>query len=421
MRIAVVGASLAGVSAAEALREHGFDGELLLIGAEDHPPYDRPPLSKDALAGGTAPEPRPLRDPDELEALRIDARLGCRAIGLDLGAKELELGGVGRLDFDALIVATGSRPVVPAWAPPLAGVHVLRTVDDARVLHADLSRADSVVVVGGGFIGCEVASVARARGLPVTIVEALQAPLAGALGPVVGEACAALHRANGVEVCCGVRVERFVGDARVRCVELSDGATIEADLVLLGVGAAPATEWLASSGLSVDDGLLCDASCWTGVGEVFAAGDVARWPSRRFERSVRVEHWTNAVEQGRQAAINLLAGPNARMPFDPVPYFWSDQYDTKLQYVGGGDLGDEVVVAEGALDEGAFVAVYARDDRATGAVAVNMPRRLPYYRQLVAQRASLAELRSADHAPAFPAASHPLAREERRHGEVRTR
>ena len=383
----MVGASLAGLRAVETLREHGYDGRLVLVGAEPSLPYDRPPLSKQVLAGDWSPDQIVLRPADTYASLALDMRLGRRANALDLDTRAVVLDDGERIDFDGLVIATGCRPRLLPGTPEGAGIHVLRTLDDALAIRDALDATSRVVVVGAGFIGSEVAATCRTRGLDVTLLEALPIPLAKALGEEMGAACAELHRDNGVDIRVGVAVEGFDGDGRVERVRLSDGGTIDADLVVIGVGVAPETAWLEGSGLVLRDGVVCDASCFASAPGVVAAGDVARWHNPLFGVDMRVEHWTNAAEQGVAAARALLAGAGAE-PFAPVPYFWSDQYDVKIQFVGVCAPGDELRIVHGSVAERRFVALYGRAGRLVGALALSRPRLLMAYRRLIAAGAS---------------------------------
>jgi NADPH-dependent 2,4-dienoyl-CoA reductase/sulfur reductase-like enzyme len=387
--IAVVGASLAGLRAVEALRREGFDGRLALIGAEPHLPYDRPPLSKQVLAGTLETGQLALRR-ESWDELGLDLRLGTRAAGLDLAKRELALAGGERLGFDGLVIATGATPRRLPGGPTLAGVHVLRTLDDALALRAELARGPRVAVIGAGFIGAEVAATCRARGLAVTLIEALPRPLARALPAALGEVIEGLHRDHGVDVRCGAGVARLEGRGRVEAVALSDGARVPADVVVVGIGVAPETAWLDGSGLELRDGVICDSTCLAAPG-VVAAGDCARWPNPLFGEEMRVEHWTHAVEQGEAAARRLLAGDGEAAPFAPVPYFWSDQYDRKLQFAGRARADDELHVVQGALAERRFVAVVGRAGRLVGAFAMNRPAALIKLKKQIADRAALSD------------------------------
>jgi len=381
-RIAVVGASLAGLRAAESLRRLGYGGALVLVGAEKHLPYDRPPLSKELLQGRWEVDRIGLRR-QPYEELELDLRLGVRATALDLAARELVLGDGVREPFDALVLATGASPRRLRGQPDLPGVHLLRTLDDALALRAALEARPRVLVVGAGFIGAEVAASCRARGLQVTLVEPLPVPLARGLGEAMGRVCAELHRDQGVDLRCGVGVSGFQGHQRVERVTLSDGSSVEADLVVVGIGAAPETGWLEGSGLRLDDGVVCDAFCAAAPG-VFAAGDVARWHNPLFGEEMRVEHWSNAAEQGSYVAERLAGTDLGAQPFAPVPFFWSDQYGVKIQFAGRMRPDDEVRLVAGSLAERKFTALYGRAGRLSGVLAWSRPRDLAKYRRLIA-------------------------------------
>ncbi|MFE0688177.1 NAD(P)/FAD-dependent oxidoreductase [Streptomyces xiamenensis] len=386
-RIVIVGASAAGLAAAETLRREGYDGTLTLVGDEPHPPYDRPPLSKQVLAGQWGPERLALRAPADLAALGLDLRLGTAATGVDPAARTVLLAD-GRstrerdLPYDGLVIATGVRPrLLPGSGGDAA--HVLRTVEDALALRDRLRPGRHLVVVGAGFLGAEAAAVARGLGAEVTLLEPAPVPLAHAVGERIGDLLAAVHRAHGVRLRTGVTVREVLDGGRG--VRLADGEEIPADDVLVAIGSRPNTEWLAGSGLPVDDGLVCDAYCAAAPG-VYGAGDVARWHHPRFGTALRVEHRTHAAEQGMAAARNLLR-PEGRRPFAPVPYFWSDQYGLKVQAYGHLRGHDELAVVAGDLAEHRFLAVYRTGDHLTGALAVGMPpRAIRPWRAAVAAR-----------------------------------
>ena len=386
-RIAIVGASLAGLRAAETLRARGFDGELTIIGDEPHRPYDRPPLSKQVLQGTLEPEQTFFRRKDGYDALALDMRLGVRATSVDLGARRVTLADGTFADYDRLIIATGARARTLSGIAPRAGLLVLRGLDDAIAIRRELMNAPHVAIVGAGFIGLEVAASCRARGLHVTVIEALPVPLSPILAPTLCEMVAAMHRDHGVDLRTGVTVTDVIGESRVAGVTLSDGSRVGADVVVVGIGVTPNTEWLEPSGLTLDNGVVCDSSGQAAPG-VYAAGDVARVVNRWHGDSPRIEHWTNAVEQGVHAAENALAGPGASTSFSSVPYFWSDQYDRKIQFIGLARRHDEMVIVDGSLAARQLVALFRRGDRMVACLAVNQPRAVIKYRKLLAAGAS---------------------------------
>jgi 3-phenylpropionate/trans-cinnamate dioxygenase ferredoxin reductase component len=381
--IVIVGASLAGLRCAEALRREGFSGRLALVGAEERIPYDRPPLSKEVLRGARDEQSLALAKPEALSALALDLRLGCAASSLDLATRAVLLENGEALRFDGLVIATGASPRRLPGTPPLAGIHVLRTLDDCLGLRDELALGPRVVVVGAGFIGAEVAASCRQRGLEVTLLETLPVPLGTALPAAVGETLAAIHRDAGVTLRCGVRVAGFTGGTRVEGVRLASDERIPADVVVVGIGVVPETRWLEGSGIALGDGVLCDETLAAGPPGVVAAGDVARWPNPLFGESMRIEHWTNAVEQAGAAAERLLAGPAAGKPFAPVPFVWSDQYDRKIQMAGRVSPQDEMRVLHGTLAERRFVALFGRAGRLVGALAMNRPRQLVAFRKQI--------------------------------------
>ena len=386
--VTIVGASLAGLRAAESLRRHDFDGPITLIGDELHVPYDRPPLSKQFLAGDWGEDRLVLTQPEKLDDLDLDLRLGVRARSFDLSSRRL---GIVDLDdqsgeefvVDGLLIATGARCRTLGGSEDLDGVFVLRSLDDSLAIRAAFDAGPArVVIVGAGFIGAEVAATARTQGLEVTMIESLPQPLSRVLGDEMGAVCAELHREHGVDLRTGVGVEAIEGDGRVERVRLSDGNVIETDVVVVGIGVIPNTEWLEGSGLRIDNGVVCDATCLAAPG-VAAAGDVARWPNQRFGEVMRVEHWDNAVAQGAHAARRLLVGDDEAEPFMPVPWFWSDQYDRKIQMAGRFGLDDEMHIATGDLAERRFAAIYGRAGRLVGVLGFNRPRQVMRYRMLI--------------------------------------
>lgn len=366
--VTIVGASLAGLYAARALRAQGFDGRLVIVGDEPHRPYDRPPLSKGFLTGATPEADLALADAEEETELAAEWLLGTRARGLDARGRTLLLDDGRTVATDGLVVATGARARPLPGSDGLAGVHTLRTLDDARALRDALGgQARRVVVIGGGFIGAETASSCAALGHQVTVVEAAPLPLVPQLGPEMAVFCAALHRRGGVELITGACVAGLHGRAAVTAVELADGRLLPADVVVVGIGAVPNTGWLAGSTLLVADGVLCDDGCATALPQVVAVGDVAR------VCGVRAEHWTSATEQPAVAVRNLLAGRTVEH-VRPAPYFWSDQYGARIQFAGRRRDGDTVRIVEGSPEEGSFLCRYERAGTTTAVLAVDRPR-----------------------------------------------
>jgi len=387
-RVVIVGASAAGLTAAEALRRRGYDGTLTLIGDEPHLPYDRPPLSKQIVAGTWEPDKVVLRNDEALAGLGADLLLGHTATGLDAAGRRVLLAGGRAVGYDALVIATGVTPRKLPGAD-LAGAHLLRTLDDALTLRAQLLDRPKVVVVGAGFLGAEVAAVAREMGLEVTLVDPLPVPMHRQFGERIGGLIAQMHRDHGVSLRLGTGVSRFIQAAgRVAAVELADGSVIDADLVVVAVGAAPATGWLTRSGLSLVDGVECDSHCQAAAG-IYAAGDVASWYNPHFGGRMRLEHRMNATEQGIAVAGNLLGDDLA---FAPVPFFWTDQYDTKIQAYGIFPPDAEFQIVSGDPGERRFAAAYGHHGTVTGVLGWNSPREVRRLRQLVVDRAPWATL-----------------------------
>ena len=379
--LVVVGASLAGLRAVEAARQEGFEGKIVLIGDEPHLPYDRPPLSKAFLEGRVSETTH--RDlPTLVDQLGIDLRLGSTATRLDVGHKEITTTSA-TIGYDRLIIATGSCARTIDSSAQVSGVHVLRTKDDAAAIRDAVAPGSRVVVLGGGFIGAEVASACHKLGADVSIIEAADVPLVRAVGAQLGATLAQLHGRHGVSLRTGVAVQEVLGHPDVRAVRLTDGTDMPADLVVVGIGAMPATSWLRGSGVRLhprDGGVVCDEHLATSVPDVWAAGDVAHWPNLTLGVTARLENWTNAAQQGAHAARNALRRQPS--PFGTVPYYWSDWYGHRIQFVGVPDA-DEVRCS-GSLEAGRLIAVYRKGTRLAGALAVNEPGRIMKLRAMIA-------------------------------------
>lgn len=381
--VAVVGSSLAGWSAASALRGGGFDGRLILIGDEAHQPYDRPPLSKAYLAGDLDAGDLALTTADTLADTAPEWLLGRRAVSLDAAARQLSLDDGTQVHADAIVIATGARALSLPGAAGLAGVHTLRTLDDARALREALPGAERVVVVGGGFIGAEVAATVRSSGRVVDVVEAVPVPMVDALGHEMAKVVAGLHADHGTTLHAGSAVHELVApNGRVAGVRLANGRELPADLVVVGIGVAPNVEWLAGSGVAIDDGVLVDTGGATSVPGIYAAGDVARFPSARAGGHVRVEHWTHARDQGAAVAGTILGEHKI---YDPVQYVWSEQYGVMIQFAGYAAPDAEVEVVEGDVADRKFVAVYRRDGRDVAVLGMSSPRTFTRLRKELAR------------------------------------
>ncbi|WP_164702183.1 NAD(P)/FAD-dependent oxidoreductase [Modestobacter sp. KNN46-3] len=376
--VAVVGASLAGLSAARALREQCYDGRIVVIGDEAHAPYDRPPLSKEFLAGRASLDDIALGAPDDAD-LDLEWRLGTTAVGLDHLGRSVLLADGSEVRADGVVLATGASARRLSGSEGLGGVHVLRSLDDAVALREDLATAGRLVVIGAGFIGAEVASTARTLGLEVTVVETQPVPLAGPLGADMGAVCAQLHADHGTRLLVGTGVAGLVGTGRVEAVELTDGTRLPADVVVVGIGAVPNIEWLADSGVSLGNGVLTDAHCATNVPGVIAVGDCAAAWSASRERHVRIEHWAHALEQPATAVATLLG--TDRPASTPVPYFWSDQYGARIQFAGSRREDDVVRVLEGSCADRSFLAVYERHGHPVAVLGMNQPRLFTRWRR----------------------------------------
>lgn len=378
----MVGASLAGLSAARALRKRGYDGRLVVIGDEPHRPYDRPPLSKDFLAGAIGETDLALEAEDE--DLQAEWLLGVRATGLDSAERAVRLADGRTVRADGVVIATGAVARTLPGTDGLAGVHTLRTLDDARALRDQLALGGRLVVIGGGFIGAEVASTAYALGLDVTVVEAAPTPLAGPLGEVMAGVVSALHADHGVRLLCGVGVKGLSGGNRVDAVLLEDGRSIPADTVVVGVGARPCVEWLEGSGVALGDGVTCGADGRTSLAGVVAVGDCASWYDPRAGVHRRVEHWTGARERPDAAVAALLSWGAAAPGVPRPPYFWSDQYGVRIQFAGHAAGADSVTVEEGAPGDRDFLAVYRRAGDPVAVLAMGRQRLFTRWRKQLA-------------------------------------
>jgi NADPH-dependent 2,4-dienoyl-CoA reductase/sulfur reductase-like enzyme len=371
--LVVVGGGLAGLRAIEAVRGTGWRGSLTLVGAEDHPPYDRPPLSKSFLAEGPLDQVTPFRSTVQLrEELGTDVILGTRVEGVDTDRRSLQLSDGRRLAYDSLLVATGSNARKLDGQDSVSGVVGLRTDRDAAEVRRHLDQGARVVIVGAGFVGSEVASAALQRGLHVTIIDSEPVPLTRSVGRQVGEMCVDLHRAAGVELRTEVGVASFASrGGRLTGVVLTDGSELPADLAVVGIGATPATHWLTNSdvALEADGGIVCGDDLATSVPGIWAAGDVAHVPYEVFGGDLlRVEHWTNAAEQGAIAGRNAIRGEGDPEKISGIPYFWSNWYGHRLQFVGTSLRTEEVVIGPGGPGS---VVLYRRGDRIVGALTID--------------------------------------------------
>ena len=396
-RIVIVGASLAGLRAAEALRDEGFNGSLTIIGDEKHEPYDRPPLSKQVLKGWVRADHTLLPRTRKVDA---EWRLGVAATGLDRKAKHVRLANGDQIPFDRLLIATGvrSRPWFNQKEAALEGLFTLRTSDDAGRLQAALAaKPGRVLIIGAGFIGSEMASVCRELGLAVTVAERAEAPLVGALGGVIGDIAAEMQRDHGVDLRTGVSVEALEGDAKghVRRARLSDGTTLDVDVVMASLGSIRNTEWLEGAGLASGFwGVACDAGCRAfdihGIvtDSIFVAGDIARAPHVLYDYQFLVlEHWDNAVFGGKVAAHNMVSLEPDRRPHLPLPAFWSGQFGVNIKGVGVGPFGDEIVITQGSVKDRRFAAAYGRKGRIVAAVTFNHGKWLEYYGAMIERSA----------------------------------
>ncbi|MGW5216626.1 NAD(P)/FAD-dependent oxidoreductase [Nocardia sp. NPDC004085] len=383
--VLVVGASAAGLATVEALRRGGYRDPIALLGAEPHLPYDRPPLSKQILSGAWRPERTLLREPRRLAELDAGIVLGTRAVALDVAARTVHTA-TGSVAAEHIVIATGAVPRMLPAPPGLRGVHVLRTLDDALALRADLAVRSRVVVVGDGVLGAEIAATAGQSGHEVTMTGPQRAPMAAQLGDLAAGLLAGLHTGNGVRLRLGVGVSRLTDrGGEVTGVVLANAETLPADLVVVAIGAVPATDWLAGSGLSLADGVVCDARCRAAEG-VYAVGDVARWEHPVLGRTLRLENRTNATEQAAAVAADILG---ARRAYQPIPYFWTDQFTTKIQVHGVITAGAVATIVDGDPDEGRFVARFEQGGDVTAVLGWNMPKQARMRRQELARAHAL--------------------------------
>ncbi len=389
--VVIVGAGLAGLRTAEELRRAGYEGPLVLVGNEAHAPYDRPPLSKEVVRGEK--HDTTLKPPEFFDDKQIELRLGVAVVGVDSAGKQLRLADGSTLAYADLIIATGLTPRRIPGLPELSGVHVLRSFDDAMALRAELDEGTTALIVGAGFIGCELAASFRARGVDVVLVEPQSTPLASVLGEQIGGLVARMHEQEGVDLRCGIGLASLSGDgSKVTGAVLSDGSEVAADVVVIGVGSVPVTDWLADSGIALAEpsaggGVLADEAGRTETDNVWAVGDVAAWRHTTGTQK-RVEHWTNAGDQAK-ALAKAYVGSDAAGPVQ-VPYFWSDQYDVKIQALGTPSATDVVNVVE---DDGRkFLAYYSRDGVLTAVVGAGLPGKVMKTRGKVASGAPVSEL-----------------------------
>jgi 3-phenylpropionate/trans-cinnamate dioxygenase ferredoxin reductase component len=383
--IVIVGGGLAAARTAEQLRRSEYTGPVTILSDEDHLPYDRPPLSKEVLRSET--DDVTLKPAEFYEENEITVLLGKGARSIDVAAQTVTLSDGSELGYDELVIATGLVPKrIPSF-PNIEGIHVLRSIDESLALRQQAASARHAVVVGAGFIGCEVAASLRGLGVDVVLVEPQPSPLASVLGEEIGSLVARLHRAEGVDVRCGVGVAEVRGTEKVEKVVLGDGTELDADLVVVGIGSHPATEWLDGTGIDVDNGVVCDDSGRSSAPHVWAIGDVASW-RHNLGHQVRVEHWSNVADQAR-ALVPALLGQDAPAAVS-VPYFWSDQYDVKIQCLGEPEAGDVVHIVE---DDGRkFLAYYERDGVVAGVVGGGMPGKVMKSRAKIAAGAPIADV-----------------------------
>ena len=379
----IIGAGIAGNAAAETLRKHGFDGAVHLVGAEPYRPYDRPPLSKEFLSGAKEQEKLFFKPEDFYTEQSIELHLGTEATALDPTSNTVTLSNGETLRYDKLLLATGSRvKTLPIPGSNLQGVHYLRTINDSQAIAQSMNGASRVVIVGAGFIGSEVAAVCKTAGLEVTVLEIQPQPMAHILGEEMGAIYANLHTGRGIDLRLREGISEIRGNSRAEQVITDQGNVIDCDFVVIGIGIAPDTALAESAGLDVDRGILVDESCQTSHPDIYAAGDVANWYHPGLGHRLRVEHWDNALNQGSAAAKSMLGAPE---PYSPTLYFWSDQYDLNIQYLGHATQWDEIAVRGNPSDE-KFTAFYLKDGSVHGALVVNNFRDIRPTRTLIGQK-----------------------------------
>lgn len=389
----IVGSSIGGVRTAQSLRSEGYEGRIILVGEETELPYDKPPLSKTVLAGTATEDSICLLNHEQAQELGIELQLGHAATGIDVAGNLLQFQGREAQHFDNLVIATGASARPSPWGNR-PGIHVLRTLHDGRSLRRDLAKGGELVVVGAGFIGAEAAATARTLGLQVTIIDPLPIPMSRIFNPEVGQWFGDLHRSNGVTTIFGTGVEAIDGEQGSFVVRLTNGQNLKAATVLVGIGAIPNDGWLASSGLLVDNGLVLDEYCRTvDSPHIFGVGDVARWRHQKHGEDIRIEHWTNAVEQAVCVAYNITH-PEKPRAYTPIEYVWSDQHDWKIQVVGRvGGKGEHVVIGHPEV-HGRFAALYTVDGtNLSGAAIVNWPKALLACRRGMSLGITVQELR----------------------------
>jgi len=385
-RIVVVGASLAGLTAVETLREENFAGELVVINAETHAGYDRPPLSKKVLAGGMNASDITLKPAEFFATNRVDHRIGVRATVMDLATRTIALATGEILTFDGLLIATGLRPRPLPRQPVLRGLHMLRTLDDAVAIRADMLGTETMVIIGAGFLGCEVAATARQMGLEVVLVDPMELPMARQVGPELAAALLRKHRQKGVDIRTGRSVRSFEeSEGQVTAITLDDGTRLPTKIVVVTIGSLANTEWLQGSGLSLDNGVVCDSFCCAAPG-VFAAGDVASWLHPRLGVQMRLEHRMHATEQAMIAARNMLG---AGIAFDPLPYFWTDFYDARIQVFGRIPVEHEMLVLSGQIGEPGFTAAFCQGGIVEAVAGWNAARDIRKFSALVGKPAPI--------------------------------